>query len=165
VKRRPLNLLSTLSLLLCAAITLLWVRSYFVGDAFDWATRTGRAGVDSCRGSLSMGWVYVPPADLANIERRTLYTSKPASEAAGDRIMPAWSFAGFALVRFDFRGMRFRELRVPFWLVVLVTGTAPAVHLWRKRRARMAAGRCVSCGYNLTGNVSGVCPECGSPVR
>ena len=22
--------------------------------------------------------------------------------------------------------------------------------------------RCVSCGYNLTGNVSGVCPECGT---
>ncbi|GMU21386.1 MAG: hypothetical protein AMXMBFR13_14790 [Phycisphaerae bacterium] len=23
---------------------------------------------------------------------------------------------------------------------------------------------CAQCGYNLTGNVSGVCPECGSPV-
>ena len=23
-------------------------------------------------------------------------------------------------------------------------------------------GRCRSCGYNLTGNVSGVCPECGT---
>jgi len=25
-------------------------------------------------------------------------------------------------------------------------------------------GHCVRCGYNLTGNVSGVCPECGTPV-
>lgn len=24
--------------------------------------------------------------------------------------------------------------------------------------------RCVSCGYDLTGNVSGICPECGTPV-
>lgn len=24
--------------------------------------------------------------------------------------------------------------------------------------------RCVRCGYNLTGNVSGICPECGTPV-
>ncbi len=23
--------------------------------------------------------------------------------------------------------------------------------------------RCVGCGYNLTGNVSGICPECGRP--
>jgi len=26
---------------------------------------------------------------------------------------------------------------------------------------RQAANRCLQCGYNLTGNVSGVCPECG----
>jgi hypothetical protein len=26
------------------------------------------------------------------------------------------------------------------------------------------AGHCVSCGYNLAGNVSGTCPECGEPV-
>jgi predicted RNA-binding Zn-ribbon protein involved in translation (DUF1610 family) len=24
---------------------------------------------------------------------------------------------------------------------------------------------CLTCGYNLTGNVSGICPECGSIVR
>ena len=23
---------------------------------------------------------------------------------------------------------------------------------------------CVACGYNLTGNTSGTCPECGSPI-
>ena len=25
--------------------------------------------------------------------------------------------------------------------------------------------RCTNCGYNLTGNVSGICPECGTPVE
>jgi hypothetical protein len=24
---------------------------------------------------------------------------------------------------------------------------------------------CRTCGYNLTGNVSGICPECGNPCR
>ena len=33
----------------------------------------------------------------------------------------------------------------------------------REERLR-AAGRCTYCGYDLTGNVSGVCPECGTPV-
>ena len=26
-------------------------------------------------------------------------------------------------------------------------------------------GLCLKCGYNLTGNVSGVCPECGEKVE
>jgi len=29
---------------------------------------------------------------------------------------------------------------------------------------RSARGLCIHCGYNLTGNVSGVCPECGERV-
>lgn len=29
---------------------------------------------------------------------------------------------------------------------------------------RVKSGHCYSCGYDLTGNVSGRCPECGSAV-
>jgi hypothetical protein len=33
---------------------------------------------------------------------------------------------------------------------------------WRRQRqARTAAGLCGACGYDLTCNTSGVCPECG----
>lgn len=32
----------------------------------------------------------------------------------------------------------------------------------RRQRRRIEQGLCVRCGYSLTGNVSGVCPECGS---
>ncbi len=32
-----------------------------------------------------------------------------------------------------------------------------AVRRWRRKRR----GQCVTCGYSLEGNVSGVCPECG----
>lgn len=36
----------------------------------------------------------------------------------------------------------------------------------RFRRKRLAANRqCVKCGYDLTGNISGRCPECGAPVH
>jgi hypothetical protein len=34
----------------------------------------------------------------------------------------------------------------------------------RLRRQKPAPGICTGCGYDLTGNVSGVCPECGAPV-
>jgi hypothetical protein len=37
--------------------------------------------------------------------------------------------------------------------------------LYRRLRWRLHdIGRCRSCDYNLTGNVSGICPECGTPV-
>ena len=43
--------------------------------------------------------------------------------------------------------------------------TVWAIHvLYRppeRRRERREHGLCVACGYDLTGNVSGVCPECG----
>ncbi|MCK4659079.1 MAG: hypothetical protein KAV82_06110 [Phycisphaerae bacterium] len=29
---------------------------------------------------------------------------------------------------------------------------------------RRRPGFCWRCGYNLTGNVSGICPECGTPI-
>lgn len=50
-------------------------------------------------------------------------------------------------------------LWLPFFLVALPTGFI----FWRDRK-RLPPGHCKSCGYNLTGNVSGVCSECGEPV-
>jgi hypothetical protein len=39
-----------------------------------------------------------------------------------------------------------------------------AILSWRLRRPP-PPGYCRNCGYDLTGNVSGVCPECGSEVK
>lgn len=38
----------------------------------------------------------------------------------------------------------------------------PAAILAHRRRKR---GQCLSCGYSLTGNESGVCPECGRKIK
>ena len=36
-------------------------------------------------------------------------------------------------------------------------------YAWKRARAqRISQGLCGACGYNLTGNTSGVCPECGA---
>ena len=46
---------------------------------------------------------------------------------------------------------------------VLIT----ALVLWRLhwiRRNTHPPGHCSRCGYNLTGNASGTCPECGTPA-
>src|SRR4051812_42639250 len=54
-------------------------------------------------------------------------------------------------------------------LAVILGGlwaTYTAALVWRLRwiaRRDHPIGHCDSCGYSLTGNVSGVCPECGTP--
>lgn len=100
-----------------------------------------------------------------------------------DRNMPVvkspWRRLGFFLPRFG--GVPVYELRIPrpngklylqvhtlavvlpYWLLLLPIALPTAVLWWRDRR-RFPAGHCTRCGYNLTGNVSGRCPECGSPA-
>lgn len=61
------------------------------------------------------------------------------------------------------------------WILVLVICWTSGVFLLyvtalprrimrERRRRRLAGGQCLICGYDLTGNVSGVCPECGRSV-
>jgi hypothetical protein len=38
-------------------------------------------------------------------------------------------------------------------------------HLAKRAKKKYPAGHCQCCGYNLTGNVSGVCPECGAEIE
>lgn len=51
-------------------------------------------------------------------------------------------------------------------LAVLAVAMCSALHICRVRAERAAArGRCLACSYDLTGNVSGVCPECGTAIN
>jgi hypothetical protein len=67
--------------------------------------------------------------------------------------------------------MPYAAVHVPWWMVVVLFGVLPS---WRgassfrrdrRRRGRAIRNGCLACGYDLTGNVSGVCPECGTGVR
>ena len=51
-------------------------------------------------------------------------------------------------------------LTVPLWIPFAVVAV-PTALLWRAGRRSSPPGFCPDCGYNLTGNVSGVCPEFG----
>lgn len=56
--------------------------------------------------------------------------------------------------------------RAPLWPELVLFSLIPGYQLffqYRERR-RSSVGRCLSCGYNLTGNISGVCPECGGTI-
>ncbi len=62
-------------------------------------------------------------------------------------------------------GDHFR-IEVPNYLPFLIFMIYPAVRLSliARRGIRRRTGRYAPCGYDLTGNVTGVCPECGVPT-
>lgn len=53
------------------------------------------------------------------------------------------------------------RVTVPLWIPFLLLAV-PTARLWWLDRRRMPPGHCPRCGYDLTGNVSGRCPECGN---
>jgi hypothetical protein len=55
---------------------------------------------------------------------------------------------------------------VPYPIVAMLFAIAPWVWTWRWHRDHRSTSfaRCIRCHYNLTGNTSGVCPECGTAV-
>ena len=54
--------------------------------------------------------------------------------------------------------------RLPLWIPFLLIAL-PTAWLWHRDRRRIRPGCCLRCGYDLTGNTSGVCPECGEKAR
>ena len=51
---------------------------------------------------------------------------------------------------------------IPVWLLVVAAGFPTAILWWPDRRPEV--GFCEVCKYDLTGNVSGRCPECGTSL-
>jgi len=58
------------------------------------------------------------------------------------------------------------SISFPYWIPVLLLSIAPVASLVRAYALyrRDIAHLCRQCAYDLTGNVSGVCPECGTSI-
>jgi hypothetical protein len=185
VKRRLLNILTALSLLLFVASVTMWVRSYCRSDTLFLTRRSEGETftdvtfwtLDTARGSFAvrrdsnhiprmrtLGMLNVRPWKWeAHGATDRSYLASPTGRGPG-RLF--WR-AGFELHRARFdgadggRSVQWR-LTWPAWATVLLTAAMPAVRMWRRlRRGRFGPGHCRGCGYDLRGNESGVCPECG----
>ena len=65
------------------------------------------------------------------------------------------------------RYSRFPTIVLPLWIPFVLFATYPAVAMirtHRRRKRQRAEGCCSTCGYDLRGNVSGICPECGTKI-
>ena len=162
MRRRLLNLLTALSLLLCVAVCVLWVRSYRVADSFVTSRNLAVSGLgklallrsygtEGDNASAGRGLGRYNPDNL-NVEIGVLFQGS-REWAVGD----AW-----VLLNGDRAGGRVLVV-VPDWVVVLLTAPAPAAWAarWYRRRRRRSAGLCASCGYDLRAT-PGRCPECGA---
>lgn len=76
------------------------------------------------------------------------------------------SFGGFVyFIGADARDrIVWHDVRLPLWLVVAGLVSYPGIAFVYgplRRYRRRKNGQCLKCGYDLTGNVTGRCPECG----
>jgi len=59
-------------------------------------------------------------------------------------------------------------LSMPAWFVFIPLSAYPLLYFTRgpiRRYFRRRKGLCLKCAYNLTGNTTGICPECGTPMK
>ncbi len=155
LRRIIFNALTMPRLILCVALGICWIRSYFASEYLSFPL--GRGG----QHRLQLGWVSgcifggtvnfpipepflnsYPPVDLTAI-------------AAGN---PQFQLTG--PVGFDY-SPQVKCAFIRFWLVLPLVTVSLAYRLWRKRTAR-EPGRCPQCSYDLRATPDR-CPECGPP--
>ncbi len=76
-----------------------------------------------------------------------------------------WIHWEYYLPRFkrDLSGtLKATTCNIPLWLPLVVVAIPTAILFYRDRR--IPPGHCQKCGYDLTGNESGRCPECGRTI-
>jgi hypothetical protein len=171
MKRRLLNLLTALSLVLCVAVVALWVRSYYRFDQVEsyWPNRRqvqGHPGTRGVEASSFRGVIFLQlignSFNAGNQTRLPQWHSlpDPASVAAElSYVLPRGTVPGFAVTQ---EPMLVRVSVGHAWMLA-AAALLPAAWLvstFRIRR-RCRAGLCPSCGYDLRAT-PGRCPECGT---
>lgn len=175
---------SFLSMVLLAIAVALWVRGYFATDSLH-ASYHAHPYMERVETKHGRSMEY--RIAVTTVTNQRGYIEATESRLASDRPMPQialehgiprelsdafdplfvppiFTWLGLEL-RID-RSTSIESIRVPTWMLVAVFSLLP---LWREsgrysKRRRSRANLCVECGYNLTSNTSGICPECGTKV-
>jgi hypothetical protein len=169
--RRLLNIITVLSLLLCVATCVLWVRSRgfyeSISVEFPWHEEVFLL-IGSSNGTCLMqfylhevvlrhGFDYERVGDTTNWAE---YVAKSSDKVATNRL-------GFVLARHaDQRWGDARSWTIcfPHWSLLLATSILPVIAIrrrWNRYRRHVRIGCCPTCSYDLRATPDR-CPECGT---
>jgi hypothetical protein len=164
--RRLFRLCSAVSLLLCVAACVLWVRSYWVADTLEFGGRKTTVTLTCSRGlwQLYRTTILKPsawnkPGGLAHT------TERPPTGLEVPHIPPMRlpERLGFGYDGAEVWQVRFQIVTWPAWFAASASALLPilfATAAYRARRGRRA-GLCPACGYDLRASPDR-CPECGA---
>lgn len=131
---------------LCALIVILWWAN--AGWSMGYCTKSAWIGLRS-------GSVVVGRAWTSGALNRGVYRYTWVDDGHFDFSTSAWPN------RIDF--ISGPALLIPLWIPFVLVLLPTLLLFWVDLQRRFR-GSCLNCGYDLTGNVSGVCPECGMAV-
>jgi hypothetical protein len=189
VRRRIFTLIAAVSLLLLVANITLIVSSYYYQKGWEKGVRLSRLEALSHRNDIREGRIYFKTtrqsfeqysagAEFHLNLQGTADTSYPISPVRPSRGLP--DFLGFGRAHGKTTGsapsfpgtstLEIWEVWVPIWPAAVLFSILPLAWTRRplarlleaKRRSRV--GKCANCRYDLMGNTTGVCPECGTPT-
>jgi hypothetical protein len=174
---------SAISLLLCLATAASWARSYWREDELTWWRRPRHPGqLYNGQEPETMAAVRCTCGQLTFVTARfspQYWIDRNGQLSLAPTVAMCWYFehtTAEVVVARTRRGMGFHRwtlqdgtgetdnyIEFPLRSVMCATLLCPLV--WCLRFVtRIEGSACQKCGYNLTGNTSGICPECGSPV-
>jgi hypothetical protein len=179
MKRCLFNLVTAVSLLLCVAVCVLWVRSYWVFSRVSHRVPYAGGPADPSHGGwdstdvvLHRGRFYVERASVrsrfASVQPRARWegfenhTRQPYVD-----FEPGywhWTVAGFAVIHLDGSdgtGIEVTRVAFPAWALAAPSAALPAIAAARRVRRRFRKGCCRNCGYDLRATPER-CPECGT---
>lgn len=135
-----------------------WVRTWTRDDALYWFQNCGSRAFalsgESTLGSAKLEVLFVPNANGTFPEIHKYHSSIDGLVRPRLGTFHFWVRSHGVSIKIPYL-----VLAVLSALPLLVIATLKAYHT-----ARDQTPRCRKCDYNLTGNLSGICPECGSAV-
>ena len=163
---RLVTIIAAISLVFFALTAALWIRSNFAND-YLMSFSTDPAS-QKTRGLM----IYADDGRIALISRLHDHPTRPMPDRPWhlESRRKLGSYNEVRFYRFSSQpgvpgGRATRtELVLRLWPLVVLTSVLPALWLVGGYRRGPAPGVCSACGYQLQGNVSGVCPECGRTI-
>ena len=182
--RRLLTLCSALSMLLCAAVCVLWVRSYWRPDSLLWKEAHWRGDsyfhLQSSRGVIAIEWYVETISGDSDVMKERFFNERYLGTAPGSEPVTEFEYHNSYIRQFpdlprNWSGFFFFQqpdsippdsdgislsydlavVEMPYWPVALVTSVLPACLLLTTVRRRRRQRRLHA----------GLCPACGYDLR